>query len=95
MEGATAGMSVQVAVRIRPLNANEMSVSATHHIHARSAVQLNAGNDNAFSFDYIFGPSTDQSAIYDDSVFPLIGAAFEGFNATVFAYGQTGSGEIR
>ena len=30
-----------------------------------------------------------QEEVYDESVAPLIGTFFDGFNATVFAYGQT------
>lgn len=90
---SAAESSVQVAVRIRPLNGEEMSISGTHHIRGSSATQLQAGEDNIFSFDYVFGHETEQVSIYEDCVLNLVHAAFEGFNCTVLAYGQTGSGK--
>jgi hypothetical protein len=93
MSGVDSGTSVQVAVRIRPLNSTELSVSSSHHIVENNSSQIQAGSDNIFNFDYVFGSDTHQSNIYDVCVLPLIGAAFDGFNCTILAYGQTGSGK--
>lgn len=85
--------SVQVAVRIRPLNSIELSQSNSHHITENSSSQLQAGAENVFNFDFVFGPNTQQNDIYGDCVLSLVAAAFEGFNCTILAYGQTGSGK--
>ena len=34
-----------------------------------------------------------QAEVFADVGLPVVGAAFDGFNSTVFAYGQTGSGK--
>lgn len=90
---AEAGVSVQVAVRIRPLNSAERLESPVHHISASSDTQLQAGSENVFNFDYVFGPDTQQFRLYETCALPLVAAAFDGFNATILAYGQTGSGK--
>ena len=41
----------------------------------------------------MFAERATQAEIYAGVVAPLVGGAFEGFNATVFAYGQTASGK--
>jgi hypothetical protein len=46
-----------------------------------------------YEYDWVFGPSTSQQAVYSALCEPLVSKTFEGFNATVFAYGQTGSGK--
>ena len=46
-----------------------------------------------FNFDYVFGPETQQTTLYEECVLPLVAASFDGFNATILAYGQTGSGK--
>jgi kinesin family protein 4/21/27 len=72
---------------------SELAESTSYHIVENSATQLQAGGDNIFNFDYVFGTDTDQQTIYEDCVLPLVGSAFEGFNSTILAYGQTGSGK--
>eukprot|EP01035_Chromulina_nebulosa_P029673 gene29673-39352_t len=104
-----ATTKVAVAVRIRPLNENELRGECTngdgfippHHesntvecINAiNSHKQIIAGSDNLFTFDHVFGTDCGQREIYDECVDSLLNAAFEGFNATILAYGQTGSGK--
>ncbi len=46
-----------------------------------------------FSFDSLTLPGGTSNEIYDQQIAPIIKAAVEGYNATVFAYGQTGSGK--
>lgn len=46
-----------------------------------------------FSFDSLTVPNESASALYEQEIAPIIRAAIEGYNATVFAYGQTGSGK--
>lgn len=58
-----------------------------------------------FTFDGVFAPTTDQSAVYETTAKLLVERLFKGvldvtifvtylgFNCTVLAYGQTGSGK--
>lgn len=55
--------------------------------------QVFLGPDKAFTYDYVFDTSSDQSSIYETCVARLVDGALDGYNATVLAYGQTGSGK--
>lgn len=45
----------------------------------------------SFAFDYVFGPESPQSIIYEQTAFSLVNNVLEGYNGTIFAYGQTGT----
>ncbi|CAO2149242.1 unnamed protein product [Urochloa humidicola] len=47
----------------------------------------------SFTFDHVFDGTADNARVYGALVRPVIRAAVNGFNGTVFAYGQTGSGK--
>lgn len=49
--------------------------------------------DKTFTFDKVFGPKSQQRAIYDHAVAPIVNDVLEGYNCTVFAFGQTGTGK--
>ncbi|KAI9505748.1 P-loop containing nucleoside triphosphate hydrolase protein, partial [Coemansia spiralis] len=46
-----------------------------------------------FHFDYVFGPDSKQTSVYDTAIAPLLSRFVEGYNVTVLAYGQTSSGK--
>lgn len=46
-----------------------------------------------FRFDTLVLGHESTSVLYDKNVYPIVRAAMEGYNGTVFAYGQTGSGK--
>ena len=46
-----------------------------------------------FTFDKVYPTETNQETIFDQIAKPLISAAFEGINGTLFCYGQTASGK--
>ena len=46
-----------------------------------------------FTYDAVFGKETNQETVYNNVAKPLISAAFEGINCTLFCYGQTSSGK--
>ena len=97
--------SVRVVLRIRPDEGERSSQGWCLRIKSKTDIVLNApqraGADGTgvsgplrrpFAFDEVFGPSTRQSEVYA-AVDPLVVAASEGYNATIFAYGCTGSGK--
>ncbi|CAO2142023.1 unnamed protein product [Urochloa humidicola] len=47
----------------------------------------------SFTFDNVFDGTATNARVYGALVRPVIRAAVDGFNETVFAYGQTGSGK--
>ena len=83
---------MQVAVRIRPLLARERDGSECVE-KVENEPQIVVAGRRSFTYDFAFEPSSQQEEIYKQCVEPLVGAFFEGFNATVLAYGQTGSGK--
>lgn len=46
-----------------------------------------------FRYDHLVLGNERTESLYDASVYPVVRAAMEGYNGTVFAYGQTGSGK--
>lgn len=58
-----------------------------------STNQLQIGGDKCFTFDYVFDDDSQQKAVYEDAIKPLVQSFLQGYNATVIAYGQTGSGK--
>uniref|UniRef100_A0A6N2MHG7 Kinesin motor domain-containing protein n=1 Tax=Salix viminalis TaxID=40686 RepID=A0A6N2MHG7_SALVM len=47
----------------------------------------------AYAFDKVFGPHTASHEVYEVAAKPVVKAAMEGVNGTVFAYGVTSSGK--
>ena len=92
-----AETSVRVAVRVRPLLPKESTVRARECIdyvpNDDDTRQIVLGGQRSFTYDYVYAPSSNQEELYETAVTPLIGAFFDGYNATVLAYGQTGSGK--
>ena len=91
-DAVSNGTNVQVAVRIRPRLARERDGSECVE-KVENEPQIVVAGRRSFTFDFVFEPSSAQEELYEQCVEPLVGAFFEGFNATVLAYGQTGSGK--
>ncbi|KAF3782104.1 kinesin-related protein [Nymphaea thermarum] len=95
------GVNVQVLLRCRPFNEDELRSNAPQVITCNEyqrevAVSQNiAGKqfDRVFTFDKVFGPGAQQKDLYDQAVVPIVNEVLEGFNCTIFAYGQTGTGK--
>ncbi|KAK1947353.1 Chromosome-associated kinesin KIF4 [Phytophthora citrophthora] len=83
--------AVQVAVRVRPLSANETDQGSEACVDVVDSSVLLA--EKQFDFEAAFPATTQQEAVYSTLVVPMLDQFFDGYNATVFAYGQTGSGK--
>ena len=91
---ANTGTSVQVAVRVRPLLAQEAGTdNCCSILHQNTCIRIGGNSGPTFTFDRVFDPSTQQATIYAKQVDPLVESCLEGYNATILAYGQTGSGK--
>ena len=53
----------------------------------------NEKSSQDFTYDKVFPSDTNQKTIFEIVAKPLISAAFEGINGTLFCYGQTSSGK--
>ncbi|KAL4198691.1 hypothetical protein AMTRI_Chr03g141330 [Amborella trichopoda] len=91
-------VNVQVVLRCRPLSEDELRlnipkvISCNEQRREVTVVQSNRV-DRTFTFDKVFGPKSQQRAIYDHAITPMVNEVLEGFNCTIFAYGQTGTGK--
>ncbi|KAF5298401.1 hypothetical protein FQR65_LT01179 [Abscondita terminalis] len=98
-----------VAVRVRPMNARELSI-----VGAKNAITVDNNKltintsclgsstklNYTFPYDHVFWSCDNSNQNYSsqEEVFakignPLLENAFKGYNACLFAYGQTGSGK--
>ncbi|EXX78114.1 uncharacterized protein OCT59_010472 [Rhizophagus irregularis] len=94
-------IKVQVALRIRPLSAEELvripsrlqrNVISTTPFTPNQVV-IQGEKKQSFTFDHVFGPETTQKEIYDKTVMKLIDQFLEGNNVTVLTFGHTSSGK--
>ncbi|RLM01923.1 hypothetical protein CFD26_108165 [Aspergillus turcosus] len=58
----------------------------------RSALGTVTRKNNNFSFDRVFGPSTQNAEVFEE-ISQLVQSALDGYNVCIFCYGQTGSGK--
>eukprot|EP00656_Telonema_subtile_P017405 TRINITY_DN19337_c0_g1_i1.p1 TRINITY_DN19337_c0_g1~~TRINITY_DN19337_c0_g1_i1.p1 ORF type:complete len:1019 (+),score=401.02 TRINITY_DN19337_c0_g1_i1:75-3131(+) len=92
--------AVRVVVRCRPFIARQVrarEVSAVSISGEQTVVLTDPDQKNCdaekYPFDIAFPMDANQQMIYDGTASPLVEAALEGYNGTMFAYGQTGSGK--
>jgi len=94
-------VNVKVALRCRPLSKKELSEGDRSIFEKDGNVarlqdpdgRQNGGSPIEFGFDHVYDADSTQLQVYEDVGKPVVDAAFQGFNTTVFAYGQTGSGK--
>jgi kinesin family protein 4/21/27 len=95
MEGTRVG----VAVRLRPLLADELRQGHSNTLVSvdpqRQMVVVSDRNvTRKFQFDLVFGEQSTQEEVYSRCGMEFLIKKFvQGFNVTIFAYGQTGSGK--
>ena len=45
-------------------------------------ISIKGNDDNRYTFNYVFGPTSTQEEVYNTCVTPLLESAFDGYNAT-------------
>ncbi|CAG8522752.1 8877_t:CDS:10 [Gigaspora rosea] len=99
---ASENTTVQVALRIRPLTAEDLvnlptrfqrNVLTTTLFAPNQVTVLQGEKKQTFTFDHVFGPESSQKDIYDRCIKSMVDKFLEGFNVTILAYGQTSSGK--
>ena len=89
--------SVQVAVRVRPINAREAESELITRIHDQTVTIINPDDkttddkaNKKFTYDFVYGSDAGQEAIHSYVGEQVLHNTYRGYNSCVFAYGQTG-----
>uniref|UniRef100_A0A0V0J2X7 Kinesin-like protein KIF11-B n=2 Tax=Schistocephalus solidus TaxID=70667 RepID=A0A0V0J2X7_SCHSO len=89
--------NIRVAVRSRPLNANEIASGDVNIVDSikdhKVTLRDKSTSTRSYIFDKVFGPRSKQAEVYNEMVAPAVLEVIEGYNCTIFAYGQTGTGK--
>ncbi|KAJ0233559.1 Kinesin-like protein KIN-7D [Hirschfeldia incana] len=87
--------SISVTVRFRPLSDREYQRGdeVAWYPDGDTMVRHEYNPLTAYAFDKVFGPQANTVDVYDVAARPVVKAAMEGVNGTVFAYGVTSSGK--
>ncbi|KAM0729570.1 Chromosome-associated kinesin KIF4 [Formica fusca] len=84
--------NVCVALRIRPMAADEKDQICLHVVSGEPKVQI-MNTNKIFTYNYVFPPDVGHEEFYNNAVKGLIENIFLCYNVTIFAYGQTDSGK--
>ncbi|ORZ19766.1 hypothetical protein BCR42DRAFT_223515 [Absidia repens] len=91
--------AVQVALRIRPLTQRDRTQPRFANLNDDDCLKVTGNtvrvvpHNKLFTFDHIFGPTSQQHEIFSTLGENLVQKFIEGYNITVLAYGQTSSGK--
>ncbi|KAL9418196.1 hypothetical protein AB3S75_041081 [Citrus x aurantiifolia] len=90
-----SGDSISVTIRFRPLSEREFQRGdeIAWYADGDKIVRNEYNPATAYAFDRVFGPHANSLEVYDVAARPVVKAAMEGVNGTVFAYGVTSSGK--
>ncbi|XP_073307711.1 kinesin-like protein KIN-7D, mitochondrial [Primulina huaijiensis] len=90
-----SGDSILVTIRFRPMSEREhqRGEEVAWYADGDKIVRNEYNPITAYGFDKVFGPDTATPDVYDIAARPVVKAAMEGVNGTVFAYGVTSSGK--
>lgn len=75
-----------------PDSAEDAKEVAIQGPEQKSALGKITTSTHSFSFDRVFGPSSQNSAVFSE-ISQLVQSALDGYNVCIFCYGQTGSGK--
>ncbi|GLT86165.1 hypothetical protein SLE2022_043230 [Rubroshorea leprosula] len=95
VEGPGSSDSISVTIRFRPMNEREFQRGdeIAWYADGDKIVRNEYNPATAYAFDRVFGPHATSSEVYEVAAKPVVKAAMEGVNGTVFAYGVTSSGK--
>ncbi|KAB2035978.1 hypothetical protein ES319_D04G191200v1 [Gossypium barbadense] len=95
LETSRSGDSISVTIRFRPLNEREFQKGdeIAWYADGDKTVRNEYNPATAYAFDRVFGPHATSQEVYEIAARPVVQAAMEGVNGTVFAYGVTSSGK--
>lgn len=84
--------SVQVAVRVRPINAREVDSDSIIDVRQNSIHIIDPSDKKKknFNFDYAFDSDTPQETVFEHIGEKVVSGAYSGYNCCIFAYGQSG-----
>ena len=87
-------LSSGLGVCLEPTSANSLKIIVDNlSINTGLKDNYNEKSSQDFTYDKVFPSDTNQKTIFEIVAKPLISAAFEGINGTLFCYGQTSSGK--
>lgn len=88
---------IGVFVRVRPYQEKEPPSTFILSLDQQAITvrdpERDKDQDINFTFDHIFPVKALQEEVFQTIGQPIVNAAFEGINGTIFAYGQTSSGK--
>ena len=86
--------STGLGLCLEPTSSNSLKI-IIDNLNINSGLKENYAEKSSqdFTYDKVFPSDTNQKTIFDIVAKPLISAAFEGINGTLFCYGQTSSGK--
>ncbi|BBH09343.1 Kinesin motor family protein [Prunus dulcis] len=95
LEAPRGGDSISVTIRFRPLSEREFQRGdeITWYADGDKIVRNEYNPATAYAFDRVFGQHANSQEVYEVAAKPVVKAAMEGVNGTVFAYGVTSSGK--
>ena len=77
---------VKVAVRCRPLVPKEEREGCTSCVSfVPGEPQILLGSNKAFTYDYVFSPTTPQSDVYESSAKKLVDSIFKGMTEIILS----------
>lgn len=87
--------NIRVTVKVRPLIKREKEAKQTSkwRVNGNSIQAIEQVEAFSFNFDHIFGEDATNEDVFRTVAKPIVEAAVNGFNGTIFAYGQTSSGK--
>lgn len=94
MASGSTSDCVKVAIRVRPFVQSELNRGCVQIIQKTLGVpqltvtgESHSKTPDFYTFNNVFMPEENQEEVYVNSVKPIIGKLFEGYNVTILAYG--------